>query len=430
MKQHDNARMQSGMAEATRLTREGRISEATAAIQRALGGAAAEPSGTRTKLRAPGGASRPDSAPRWDFDVSAPVIDLPDFPDMPDANRISEALRNFRVAPGVPDAPGGFPGGFPSGVVGASSPSVVPEGGRFLEESYADSGGGRSYKLYVPSGYAGEAVPLIVMLHGCTQSPDDIAAGTRMNLLAEAHTFLVAYPAQNSRANAQRCWNWYEADDQQRGRGEPSLIAGITRRIMSEYNVAGDRVYVAGMSAGGAMAAIMGATYPDLYAAVGTHSGLPPGAARDMPSAFAAMRGGSPGGPVAVGRDANSAAGVEDFARVVPAIVFHGDRDTTVNPCNSDHLLAHYRTAGPDAPNGADGAGPRVATRDGRVPGGYAYTCAVHHDADGEVVAEQWTVRGLGHAWSGGGPGGSYVDPKGPDASMEMVRFFDEHPRR
>ena len=417
MENYDNDRMSSRMAEATRLTREGRLSEATALIRRGRRGVAPSGSGpSGANLRALDGAPWPASAPWPDFGPRAPMA------DMPDLGRIPEALRRFR---GTPGAPGGSPGGATGAPSGA--PSVVPEGGRFLEGVYADSVGSRPYKLYVPSGYVGDAVPLIVMLHGCTQDPDDLAAGTRMNLLAEAHTFLVAYPAQTARANNQRCWNWFEAADQRRGRGEPSLIAGITRQVMDEYNVSDDRVYVAGMSAGGAMAAIMGATYPDLYAAVGVHSGLAPGAARDLPSAFSAMRGGSLGGPVAVGRDAGDSAGVEDFARVVPAILFHGDRDTTVNPCNSDQLLAHYQAAA--GPKGADGAGPRITTREERVPGGYAYTCASHHDAAGRTVAEQWTVRGLAHAWSGGGPTGSYTDPKGPDASMEMVRFFDEHPR-
>jgi poly(hydroxyalkanoate) depolymerase family esterase len=264
---------------------------------------------------------------------------------------------------------------------------------------------------------------LVVMLHGCTQNPNDFAAGTSMNKLAETHTFLVAYPAQAQNANMQKCWNWFKASDQQRGSGEPAIIAGITRQVVEEYAVADDRVYVAGMSAGGAMAAIMGATYPDLYAAVGVHSGLAPGAAQDMASAFSAMQG---GGASNTHQNASTGGKVS-----VPVIVFHGDRDTTVHPRNAEQLLAHYRTVD-STPGGRNTTGepvPPVAVRKGQVSDGYAYTRATQRDADGRPIMEQWTVHGLGHAWSGGSSAGSYTDAKGPDASAEMMRFFDQqHP--
>jgi poly(hydroxyalkanoate) depolymerase family esterase len=259
------------------------------------------------------------------------------------------------------------------------------------------------------------------MLHGCTQNPDDFATGTHMNALAEEHIFLVAYPAQAQNANMSGCWNWFQAADQKRGQGEPSIIAGITCEVVGEYHIDPSQVYVAGMSAGGAMAAIMGVTYPDLYAAVGVHSGLAPGAAQDLSSAFTAMQRGGAG---TVHQDTT----IGETARSVPVIVFHGDRDTTVHPQNADHLLARYRADNPVDGREAKGkpAAPVTVTQ-GQVPGGYAYTCATRQDADGRAMMEQWTIHGLGHAWSGGSRAGSYTDPKGPDASAEMLRFFDQH---
>ena len=243
-----------------------------------------------------------------------------------------EALRGFLDRMGQPGSALGLDGLV--GPVPARAPAPLPEGARFEERTFANEAGSRAYKLYIPSGYTGQPVPLVVMLHGCTQSPDDFAAGTRMNELAEEQTFLVAYPAQAQSANVSKCWNWFNAADQQRDRGEPSLIAGITRQIMHDFSVEPGRVYVAGLSAGGAAAAIMGSAYPDLYAAVGVHSGLACGAARDMPSAFAAMRQG--GAPHHSGAE-----------QPVPTIVFHGDRDTTVSPINGDQVIAQSK-AGSD----------------------------------------------------------------------------------
>ena len=295
-------------------------------------------------------------------------------------------------------------------------PDVVPDGGQFLSASYGNQAGSRAYKLYIPSGYHGQAVPLVVMLHGCTQSPDDFAAGTRMNVLAEEHTCLVAYPAQAASANASKCWNWFRPSDQQRGRGEPSLIAGITRQVMRDYSVDPERVYVAGLSAGAAAAAIMGMTYPDLYAAIGVHSGLACGVATDLPSAFAAMQQGG----TTVVRRSGAASAALGCRRLVPTIVFHGDRDTTVHPRNGDQVIEQSRvTPMTDL---------RTTVQHGRVPGGHAYSRRLHVDTSGQTILEHWVIRGAGHAWSGGSPAGSYTDPQGPDAAREMLRFFFEHP--
>ncbi len=303
---------------------------------------------------------------------------------------------------------------------------VVPDGGQFLKGSYTNQAGTRTYKLYIPSGYRAQALPLVVMLHGCTQTPDDFAAGTRMNGLAEEHPCFVVYPAQASAANGSKCWNWFKATDQHRGQGEPSIIAGITRQIVSTYPVDARRVYVAGLSAGGAMAAIMGMAYPDLYAAIGIHSGLAYAVARDVPSALAAMQ---QGGAAPVRQRDDGALGANSCTRVVPTIVFHGDRDTTVHPRNGDQVIAQWATihAG-GGPHTEAGTNPQVTVQRAQVPDGHAYTRAIYHDASGQAIMEQWLVHGAGHAWSGGSPSGSFSDPKGPDAAQEMIRFFYEHP--
>ena len=338
-----------------------------------------------------------------------------DDPAFPSSNKmikpvLPDALRGFidQVSHGGFQSPDGLSNGMPSPLSGD-----LPNGAKFLPCTFSNQAGSRPYKLYVPSGYHGQSVPLIVMLHGCTQSPDDFAAGTRMNIAAEAHTCLVAYPGQISSANMQKCWNWFSAADQQRDAGEPSLIAGITREVMLDYAIDSRRVYIAGLSAGGAAAAIMGDAYPDLYAAIGVHSGLACGAARDMPSAFAAMQGNSGAAP----RFART--GPADLKpRVVPAIVFHGDKDTTVNPRNADLVVAQS----------SQGTSLGSQIEEGQVAGGLAYSRILHADARGDAVVEQWVIHGAGHAWSGGSPAGSYTLPRGPDATGEMVRFFLEHP--
>jgi len=292
-------------------------------------------------------------------------------------------------------------------VIRTHTPAPLLDGARFETLTFSNEAGTRAYKLYIPSGYHGQAVPLVVMLHGCTQNPDDFAAGTSMNALAEEHTFLVAYPGQPSSANANKCWNWFVPGDQSRDAGEPSILAGITRQIMSDHAVDPRRAYVAGMSAGGAAAAIMGAAYPDLYAAVGVHSGLAQGAAHDIHSAFAAMRqGGSSVASASRGRS----------GRPLPTIVFHGDQDQTVSAVNGEQVIAQAKA----------GAELRTTVILGQSEGGIRYARSVQADEAGRPVLEHWVLQGAGHAWSGGSPTGSYTDPRGPNASREMLRFFLE----
>jgi poly(hydroxyalkanoate) depolymerase family esterase len=287
---------------------------------------------------------------------------------------------------------------------------VQGQPGQFVAGSYAHQAGTRPYKLYIPTRYSGEPLPLVVMLHGCSQSADAFANGTRMNALAEERQCLVLYPEQTPAANRSRCWNWFKRGDQRRDHGEPAIIAGMTREVMHRYRIDPDRVYVAGMSAGGAMAAVMATAYPEIYAAVGVHSGLACGSAHDLPSALAAMRGMQALMP----RDHSASA---TGAPVTPTIVFHGDRDRTVHPRAGEHLVSRSL-----AQNGA--SRDDASTERAQVPGGHAYTRTSHRDPTGRVVLEYWQVHGGGHAWFGGSPRGSYTDPKGPDASREMIRFF------
>jgi poly(hydroxyalkanoate) depolymerase family esterase len=298
--------------------------------------------------------------------------------------------------------------------VGRATPQAdvdVEERGHFSTFTYSNAAGRRQYRLYVPAGAIGDPLPLIVMLHGCTQDADDFARGTQMNALAERHRCLVAYPVQPREANPSKCWNWFKPNDQHRERGEPSLIAGITREIIAAHNVDPARVYIAGMSAGGAMAAIMIDAYPELYAAAGVHSGLPAHSAHDLPSALAAMKGGKRGG--AAGRARSDAR-----APRRPMIVFHGDADPTVHVTNATRILQGF-DARRDVPNEAR-----------RINAGQR-TCSVSRlvSSDG-IDAEVWTIHGAPHAWAGGNAQGSYTDPSGPDASAEMLRFFLDHPRR
>jgi poly(hydroxyalkanoate) depolymerase family esterase len=380
---------QTAMAEATRLTTEGRLDEAMALLRGAISGASevdAEPQPAPSKARQFIDMVPPSPATGGCW--TSPLHAADDSSSAPKRERIFPTLRP-RTGP-------------------AGRETVLPAGARFEQLAFANEAGSRDYKLYVPSSFAGQPAPLVMMLHGCKQSPDDFAAGTGMNLLAEEFGFLVAYPAQPKSSNPSKCWNWFRPGDQRRGQGEPALIAGIALQIAKDYPIARSQIYVAGLSAGGAAAAIMGIAYPDIFAAVGVHSGLACGAASDIPSAFSAMRQGD--------SRANSHRPT-DSSRPVPTIVFHGDRDTTVSPVNGDQVIAQAKA----------GADLTRAVERGQSHDGIKYTCVIEKDQGGRTVLEHWTLHGCGHAWSGGSTDGSYTEPHGPDASREMIRFFLQH---
>jgi len=276
--------------------------------------------------------------------------------------------------------------------------------GRFISGSHSGEAGSRRYKLYIPAKPAEGRRPLVVMLHGCTQNPDDFATGTGMNALAEEFGCLVLYPEQDRSANHSHCWNWFEPGHQARDAGEPGIIAGMTREVLREYDADSSQVFVAGMSAGGAMAAVLGAEYPELFAAIGVHSGLPAGSARDMITGLQAMK--KPGR----GRSLREA---------VPVIVFHGDADHVVNAANGEAVLNQFVGA-----HAGLRATPLHASETESTQGGRRSTCRTWRDGEGRTMAEHWTVHGAGHTWTGGDAAGSHTDALGPSASREMLRFF------
>ncbi len=390
-----DARQMAAMAEATRLTRQGRLAEATALIQQTLD----SPAVTRRA---------PDASCAEEGTGSAPGR----YSDPPPALLAREGTKPGGGRTGWIPRLRALPSRGASGLHSGHQPAVPAvrrPAGRFDAFSYTNAAGTRAYRLYIPASHTGGPLPLVVMLHGGTQDAVTFAAATGMNDLAERQGFLVAYPEQARSANAGRYWNWFVPGHQRRNAGEPSLIAGITGQVTACYGADASRVYVAGFSAGGAMAAVMAAVYPDLYAAVGVHSGLAYAAAGNLASAFAAMRQ----GPARPARPA---------AQPLPLIVFHGDRDSTVAHANAAGLIDHVLAAG------SPGATPTAVTTGGQVAGGHAYTRTCYRDPAGATLAERWTIHQGGHAWSGGVQHGSYTDPRGPNASAEFVRFFDEHP--
>jgi poly(hydroxyalkanoate) depolymerase family esterase len=307
-------------------------------------------------------------------------------------------------------------------------PAQVPgRPGRSDEPTFTVAGRGRRALVHPPAGVEPQtAVALVCMLHGCSQDAASFAAATRMNEAADRHGFVAVYPEQDRSDNPRDCWNWFLPEHQARGAGEPAAIAAIVRELMrttSHWTIDPRRVFVAGLSAGGAMAAILAAVYPDLFAAVAVHSGLSYRSAASMGAAFTAMAHGAKD-PIRQGRAAHATIG--DLARPVPSMVVHGTADHTVAPVNGEQVLQQSMTANRlAAPETCDLDIARPATTSrGKVNGGHAYTRRQWTDRRGVLMHELLTVDGLGHAWSGGAPAGSHTDPRGPDATQAIWRFF------
>ena len=343
------------------------------------------------------------------------------------AGRAADAIRRALAAAGIAQHPVARDAGQPAGTgpvefvervdvpvrAPVAAAPVAPDRGvaGFFERSHTGAAGTRAYKLYVPSSAPANPMPLVVMLHGCKQNPDDFAAGTRMNALAEQHGFLVAYPAQSRNANGSNCWNWFRSGDQAREGGEPAILAGIARDVIAAEGADPQRVFVAGLSAGAAMAVILGNTHPDVFKAVGAHSGLPHGAAHDVGSAFAAMHGSRLFGARSAARSRP-----DPPHSGVPTIAFHGDQDSTVVAANAAAIVEQAVAAAP---------APLHATVLARTSeGGRDVTRTRYADVSGRTQVEHWLLHGGALAWAGGDAAGSYTDATGPNASAEMVRFF------
>lgn len=387
------------MQAATRLTQSGQLQEATAAIQRALAGAAAQPPADHAaRVNAVGMLTRawPAKVPPASVVLDDCVFEAPAKTETPTdphtETRLDTPIEARTPAPEAPDrGPGEFIGG-----------------------THTHASLTRRYKLYIPPGHAGKSLPLVVMLHGCTQDPDDFAAGTGMNECAREQGFFVLYPAQAQDANPSRCWNWFKHNHQRRDSGEPALLAHMTRAVIGQYGLDTRRVYIAGLSAGGAMAAIVAGLYPELFAAAGVHSGLAGGAASNLPEAMSAMKNGSQAAHVSLHRFGSSRLRPTAVQLPVATIVFHGDRDPTVHPSNGEQVIAA-------ALGGNTGTS---ISEQGTSTLGRRYTRTTHVGSNGTALAEHWVIHGAGHAWSGGSAKGSYTDAKGPDATAEMSRFF------
>jgi poly(hydroxyalkanoate) depolymerase family esterase len=320
---------------------------------------------------------------------------------------------------------------------------VIPntaKAGNWTSGSVSNAAGSRSYSLWVPASYdKRKATPLVMMLHGCMQSGDDLATISGMNLIADKKNFLVVYPEQKKEANPLRCWNWFDPKHQARDAGEPALLASIVHQVRYLYNVDARRVHVVGISAGAAMAVVMGATYPDLFSGVGVMAGLAFKAGTTVETGLAAMKLGGPD-PGQLGLLAFEAIRKPPlgksvggkFVRRMPVIVFHGDADPYLSPVNADQVIAQWAKTNDYLDDGKDNDSVKpepARTFAESVPNGHRYTRYVYGDGSGRLLLEKWIVEGLGHAWSGSPAAAPFADPKGPHASEEIWRFFAETSR-
>ena len=388
----NNKTLQELMRVATRLTPSGRLNEATQAIQGALRGAAA----------------RFGPATAWARDGFMPV----------------PGATTQRPSPWAMDGR--------AAKVDARKPDALDgDVGQFISGTHTHAALTTHFKLYLPPGHVGKQLPLVVMLHGCTQDPDDFAAGTAMNERAREQGFFVLYPQQSPDVNPSRCWSWFDHKHQERGRGEPALIASLTQAVIKQHDMDARRVYVAGLSAGGAMAVIVAAAYPELFAAVGVHSGLPSGAASNVAEALMVMKSGHVGiVERARGNRADTVAKALLPPQIpIPTIVFHGDQDQTVHPRNGEQVIAAALGAAAAAQDSHARPSGSARVEQGVSAQGRRYTRSTQHGDQGQALTEHWLVHGAGHAWSGGHASGSYTDASGPDATLEMLRFFFDHPK-
>jgi poly(hydroxyalkanoate) depolymerase family esterase len=302
--------------------------------------------------------------------------------------------------------------------------------GEWRSGTVSTASGARNYKLWVPSGLEKrKPVPLVMMLHGCTQKPEDLATVSGMNEVADRNNFLVVYPEQTAEANPLRCWNWFDPRHQARDSGEPALLAAAIKQVQASNSVDPNRIFVAGISAGAAMAVVMGVTYPDLFNGIGVCAGLEFKAATSVETGLAAMKQGGPDpkqqGLIAFQAIAENLRGKSK--RRMPVIIFQGDVDPYVNPLNAEQVIAQWAKTNDYLDDGKDNDSVKhqpAGTTEGSVPGGHQFTKSIYNDRDGRLLMEKWIVKGLGHAWSGSPIAGPFADPKGPNASAKMWRFF------